>query len=217
MLSMPLLLALFSPSDAVLLSSIMGVAATPQMAWMYRRHSSFRDIAYLVIGCIPGCMLGGIVLKLAPMHVLQLLICAMLFCFVGLQCVRRVAAWKLPEGRAIDILAGVACGFASTSMSMSGVPLSIYVLLRHWEPDRARGNMSLFYVFTVGGAVLTQAGAGLYRLELFKLAAAGIAGTAAGQYLGYLLGRHVDQVLFRRIVIAFLGVAACVLMWRALS
>ncbi len=217
MLSMPLLMALFSPGDAVLLSTIMSVAATPQMAWMYRRHCSFKDIAFLVAGCVPGCLLGGLVIKLAPVQVLQLMICAMLFCFVGLQCVRRAEAWKLPEGRMTDALAGIACGFVSASVAMAGAPLGIYVLLRHWDPDRARGNMSLFYVFTVGGSLLVQAGAGLYRPELFRLAAVGIAGNAVGQYLGYLLGKRVDQALFRRVVTAFLAVAACVLLWRALG
>ncbi len=217
MLSMPLLMMVFSPGDAVLLSTIMSMFATPQMAWMYRRRSSFRDIACLVAGCLPGCLLGGIVLSFAPVRVLQLMICAMLFCFVGLQCLRKAAAWKLPEGLLADVLAGIVCGFVSASVAMSGAPLGIYVLLRHWDPDRARGNMSLFYVFAVGGSLLAQAGAGLYRPELFKLAVAGIAGNAAGQYLGYLLGRRVDQALFRRIVTAFLAVAACVLLWRALN
>ncbi len=76
--------------------------------------------------------------------------------------------------------------------------------------------MSVFYLFTVGASFISQAWAGLYRPDLFQLAAIGIAGNFLGQILGYRLGRHVNRELFRRIVTAFLGVAACVLLWKAL-
>jgi len=217
MLSMPLLIALFGPGDAVLLSTIMSAVAAPQMAWLYRKYSTFRDIFSLVLGCVPGCLIGGVVLKFAPMNVLQLMICAMLLTFVGLQCMRRTETWKLPEAHWVGFLTGAACGFVSSSVAMAGAPLGIYVLLRHWDPDRARGNMSMFYLFTVGGSVLTQAGAGLYTSGLFKLAFFGIMGNAAGQFLGYRLGRRVDQEMFRWIVTVFLAVAAFVLLLRGSS
>ena len=73
----------------------------------------------------------------------------------------------------------------------------------------------MFYVFSVVGAALAQAGAGLYTPALFKLAFAGVVGSVAGQYLGYRLGRRVNQEMFRRIVTAFLALAACILLWRA--
>ena len=214
MLSMPLLMLLFTPGDAVLLSIIMSVFAVPQMAWMYRRYCSFKDILDLIVGSIPGCILGGLVVKFASAQMLQLMICAMLFTFVALQCLRRTP-WALPDRRSIGLFAGGVCGFVSSAVAMSGAPLGIYALLRQWSPDRARGNMSMFYVFSVFGAALTQAGAGLYTPALFKLAVAGVVGSIAGQYLGYTLGRHVNQEMFRRIVTAFLALAACILLWRA--
>ena len=217
MLSMPLLMALMPARDAALLSTIMGIAATPQLSWYYRRSCSLADIRWLIAGCIPGCALGALAIKTAPVQFLQLMICAMLFCFVGLQVRRGRSAWRLPDAWWIGACAGVACGFVSGSVAMAGAPLGVYVLLRGWDPDRARGNMSVFYLFTVGTSFVFQAWAGLYRLDLFELAAVGIAANFLGQMLGFRLGRHVDRELFRRIVTAFLGVAACVLLMKALA
>ena len=216
MLSMPLLMAVFTPVEAVLLSTVMGVFSVPQMAWLYHRYCTYRDVFCLALGCLPGCLLGAFILTVAPMRVLQLMICALLFCFIALQYLRRFASWRLPDSLSAGIVAGAVCGFVSASVAMAGAPLGIYVLLKHWDPDRARGNMSMFYVFTVGGSVLSQAGAGLYKPELLKLAIVGVAGNLLGQFLGYRLGKRVNHQVFRRIITGFLAVAACVLLWRAM-
>ncbi|MBR3881247.1 MAG: sulfite exporter TauE/SafE family protein [Mailhella sp.] len=217
MVAMPLLTAVLSPLEAVLVSCLVGVYATLHMAWAYRKSCCWKDIRDLVVGSVPGCVLGGLVLKIASMQTLQLMVCFMLVCFVTMQMFRRFASYRLPESSVIGMAAGSVCGFVSASVAMVGAPLGIYVLLKGWDPDRARGNMSGFYVFTSAGAAIMQASAGLYTMPLFQIALAGIVGCFAGNVVGVWLGRRVDQVLFKRIVLAFLAFAAVTLFWRAVG
>lgn len=217
MIAMPLLTVVLSPSDAVLVSCLTGLFGTVHLAYSYRKACSWGDIRDLVIGAIPGCILGALILRIASMQVLQLMVCAMLACFVVMQCFHRFATYRLPDSTFIGITAGLVCGFVSGSVAMVGAPLGIYVLMKHWSPDRSRGNMSVFYVFTGLASVASQAFAGLYTATLFQVSLAGFAGCLVGQVMGVHLGRRINQKLFQRIVLAFLALAAVILFLRAME
>ena len=217
MVAMPLMTAVISPGDAVLVSCITGLYGTVHLSISYRKACSWADIRDLVIGAIPGSVLGALTLRVASMQALQLMVCAMLACFIVMQLFRRAATYRLPDSMLIGLGAGFVCGFVSGSVAMVGAPLGIYVLMKHWSPDRARGNMSVFYVFTTVASVLSQAFAGLYSASLLPLALAGVAGCCVGQIIGVRLGRRIDQQLFQRIVLAFLALAAVILFARAMG
>ncbi len=217
MVSMPIMTTVLSPSDAVLVSCLTGLVGTMHLSYAYRKFCSWKDIRELVIGCIPGCFLGVLVLRMASMQILQLMVCAMLVCFLAMQFFRKTASWHLPDSTMTGLIAGVICGFVSGSVAMVGAPLGIYILLKHWSPDRARGNMSIFYAFTGVTSVVSQAVAGLYTAPLFPIALAGVIGCAIGQVAGVKIGRRINQQLFYKIVLVFLSVAAIMLFVRAVG
>lgn len=217
MIAMPMTTAVLSPSDAVLVSCVTGLLGTFHLAYSYRKAYSWNDIRDLVIGSVPGCILGALILRVASMQSLQLMVCAILACFVAMQFVHRIAVYRLPDSVIIALAAGVICGFVSGSVAMVGAPLGIYVLMKHWSPDRARGNMSFFYVFSGIVTVVSQAFAGLYDVTLIQVALAGFSGCIVGQMVGVRLGRRINQLLFQRIVLVFLALAAVILFMRAMG
>lgn len=217
MVAMPLMTAVLSPGDAVLVSCLTGLYGTVHLSYSYRKSCCWREIRDLVVGAVPGCFLGALVLRVASMQTLQLMVCAMLACFIAMQYFHKAASYRLPDSTLIGIAAGFACGFVSGSVAMVGAPLGIYVLMKHWSADRARGNMSVFYVFTSVASVLSQAFAGLYTMTLFQVSLAGVAGCFLGQIAGVRLGRRINQQLFQRIVLGFLALAAVILFARAMG
>ena len=217
MVAMPIMTMVLTPSEAVLISCLTGLFGTMHLSYAYRKFCSWKDIRELVLGGIPGCVLGALVLRVASMQLLQLMVCAMLVCFLSMQFFRKTASWRLTESTITGLIAGVICGFVSGSVAMVGAPLGIYVLLKHWSPDRARGNMSVFYAFTGVASVISQAAAGLYTPPLFPMALAGVIGCAIGQVAGVKIGRRINQQLFYKIVLVFLSVAAIMLFVRAVG
>ena len=217
MLAMPFLNMVLTPLDAVLVSTLIGVYAVIHLSIAYRKSICWRDIRDLVIGVFPGTIAGTMLLKVVSMQTLQLMVCSMLAIFVIIQSIKRFASYKLPESTPIAIFAGFICGAVGGSVAMVGAPLGIYILMKHWDPNRARGNMSGFYLFTSLCALVTQYCAGLYRLELLPPAFAGMVGCALGSYFGVRLGRRLDQKLFTRLVVIFLALAAVMLFWRAMG
>ena len=73
----------------------------------------------------------------APVQVLELMVCAMLVCFIIMRYRSGASAYRLSDSPTIGIGAGIASGFVHSSVALSGAPLGIYALLRQWGPDRA--------------------------------------------------------------------------------
>ena len=217
MIAMPILSMVLSPSDAVLVSCLVAMGASVHLAWSYRHFVIKSDVLPLLIGLLPGSFLGVMVLKVAPVYVLQLMICAMLACFLLMQFFPRLARYSLPSSLPLGVAMGAVCGFVGSSVVMVGAPLSIYVLLNHWDPDRARGNMSLFYLCASTSAVVMQAASGMYSLPLLGLTLAGAVGAMGGQIIGVRLGRHISRKMFHYILLGFLSVITIVLFVRAVS
>ncbi|MCH5276795.1 MAG: sulfite exporter TauE/SafE family protein [Desulfovibrionaceae bacterium] len=217
MVAMPILTTVLPAGEAVLISCLIGVYGCMHLALAYRRDCVWPDIRALGIGIVPGCVIGVLALKLASVRTLELMISAMLAVFVLLRLFRKATTYRLPESTVLGAAAGTVCGFVASSVAMVGAPLGIYALLRHWEPDRARGNMSVIYIFTSLGAVTMQALSGLYTMELLRISLAGIAGCALGQFAGVRLGRNIKEELFNRLILTFLAVAALVLCVRAVG
>lgn len=217
MVTMPILTTVLPPNNAVLISCIISLYGCTHLAIAYRRDCVWTDIRALGIGIVPGCILGVLALKVASVKTLELMISVMLATFVLLRLFRKVAGYRLPDSTPLGIAAGTACGFVAGSVAMVGAPLGIYALLRHWEPNRARGNMSGVYILTSLGAVVMQALSGLYTMEIFRIALVGMAGCALGQFAGVRLGRNITGAIFDRVIIAFLAVAAMLLFGRAVS
>lgn len=217
MIALPILSLGIPASQAVLVSCLVGSVACIQLGWLYRKYVVWSDMKWMWIGCIPGCIFGALTLKVVPVDWLQLMISFMIFCFILVQLFSRKAQWKLGDSVAWNALAGFGGGFANASVSVVGVPVGIFVLLKRWDRDRARSCMSMFFLFSGWVTVASQWTAGLYDFSLVKLAAIGLAGSLIGQRLGFRIGRHLDQKLFVRVVLLFLSCAAVTLFYKGMQ
>lgn len=217
MIALPIMSLGIPASKAVLVSCLVGAVACVQLAWLYREYVVWRDLKWMWLGCLPGCVLGALTLKTVPISLLQLMISIMIFCFVLLQIFSRHTQWKLGDSSFWSLLAGLGGGFANASVSVVGVPVGIFVLLKRWDRDKARATMSMFFLISGWITVASQWSAGLYEPDLLKFAAAGLIGSLIGQRIGFSLGRRLNQKLFVRFVLLFLTCAATVLFYKGIQ
>ena len=69
-----------------------------------------KDTHDFIIECIPGNLLGTLILKIVPVQVLELMVCAMLVCFIIMRYRSGASSYRLPESSAIGIGTGVVSG-----------------------------------------------------------------------------------------------------------
>ncbi len=217
MLALPILSLALSPLDAILTCCIVAAPCCIQLAWLYRKHVYWPDMKWLWASCVPGCILGTLALKAVPACWLQIGISFLICIFLAMQflggkmsCTLKDSVWSL-------LVTGCASGFANSSVSVVGVPMGIYVLLKHWDKDRARGTMSMFFLLCSLITFATQYLYGLYSVRLFTFSAIGTAGCFAGQCLGFIVGKRISQSIFVKFALCFLGCAAAMLFWKGIS
>ena len=216
MLALPILSIVLTAHDAILTCCIVAFPCCIQLAWNYRKSVYWPDMKTLWLSCIPGCIAGTAVLKIAPVNLLQLSISLLIATFVLLECLRTKTRFCLKDSVPALALAGAASGFTGSAVSIVGVPMGIFVLLTRWDMDRARGTMSMFFLLCTLITVLTQWFSGLYSLYLIKLSLIGTLGCALGQDIGYRVGKHICQKTFVLFVLCFLTCAAIVLFSKGL-
>lgn len=214
MLALPILSLGLAPLDAILTCCIVAGPCSAQLGWLYRRHVHWDDMKWLWISCIPGCILGTLTLKVVPASRLQIGIGLMIAVFLAMQAFGARAAWRLPDSRMSLVVTGVTSGFAGSSVSIPGVPIGIFVLLKQWDKDRARGAMGMFFLLCTWITITAQFAAGLYTADLMKISVVGVAGCLIGQELGYRVGKRINQSMFVRFAFCFLACSAIMLVYK---
>lgn len=220
MSAMPLLTMVIPPAEAVFVCCLVGVLDCTQLVYLYRKWCVWSDVRDLIIGMVPGVIVGVLALKIFSVQAFQLMISAMLACFIALQLfrmIRKSSAYQLPNSMIIGVIAGLLCGFVNASVALMGAPLGIYVLLKGWEPNTARGNMSAIFAVTTIFTVVAQAMSGLYTLRIVELSIIGMAGAFCGNLIGVRIGRRVSKSLLTKIILCFLTIFAVSLFMKGIQ
>lgn len=217
MAALPFVFLVLPPEQAVLVCCLVSGVSTSQLAWLYHKKAVLHDLLWIGAGCLPGSMLGVIVLQAVSVRSLQLMIASMLICFILLQLLRSRSTWRLPDSRTSLFLAGMSTGFVGASISMMGVPLGIFILLKKWDKDRSRGTMAITFCVTAWCTIASQGLSGLYTKDMLFLALSGAVASIIGQRIGYRVGKYINQKLFTQLVLTFLTFVALILFYKALA
>ena len=170
MTALPLVLLLLPPEDVIFVTTLGGFGAAVHLVFAYRRAFRWSDMRSLFAGCLPGIAAGALTLKFVPLFALQSLLGFVLLSFLVFQLFRGRIRMRLPQSPLAGAATGFLCGFASASVAIPGAPLGIYVILRGWDTDRSRGNISLFFMVFNTVTCLAHMSAGLYSMsDLVKI------------------------------------------------
>jgi uncharacterized membrane protein YfcA len=211
----PALFAVMDPVEAVTTLLVLGLALNLLVLFEAGRpeHVDWRALAPMLVAAVPGLALGAVALTQLSKELLQVA--------VGVAVIA-AAGWQLRESRAVRVRrlgrgAGLAAGFASgaltTSISVSGPPLVLWLEARGVRPEEFRASLAASFLALnlAGGVVLVAAeGGGVFDAG----AVAPLLGlVAAGYLLGALAFRRLDRERFFALVLALVvatGVASVV-------
>ena len=166
---------------------------------------------FLVCGLV-GVPLGTILLQHVQVRPLKLGVGTLLIVYVSwIFFVRRppvVASWG---GRIADAAAGFVGGVLGGMASLSGPVPVTWVQLRNWSKDEQRGvnqpyNMAILFLALVSAAV-----SGLLDRTWLFWGAVSLPISLVGTRLGLMLYGRVNDLQFRKIVLAMLGLSGVVL------
>lgn len=179
MVALPIVACVLEMSEAVPATCLVAVTLAVYVAWMYRAHSRVAPIIPMLLGCIPGLIIGVCVLRVVPGIWLQGGLGAALIVYVAWQLLHR-AGYGAPRERAGLRRIGVRIGVRQRGDQLQRPPVAIYALYVGWDKDTTRGTLSLYFLGISICTCIVQAAAGLYTPVVVKAALWGMPGALVG-------------------------------------
>jgi uncharacterized protein len=213
----PALFAVLDPYEAVTTMLLLGPPLNLLvLADSGRGSAQWRVLAPMLAAAIPGLALGVVALELLSKSTLQVLVGAAVVCVAGWQMRRRGISGsrrRPPDTVRGAGVAGVLSGVLTTSISVSGPPVVIWLEELGLRPAEFRASLAASFLFMniAGGiAVVIAGGTGSVRLDVL---APLLVLVLVGHALGLLAFRRIPGSAFSLVALALVmcaGVASLV-------
>ncbi len=146
LVAMPLFLLFLDAKTAVPLSILNGLIITTYLSLELRRHLDWAKIFPLLLGCLPGIVVGVYFLKRAENSWIKILLGILLIGYSSFSLRFRPRAIKMPCFS--PYIAGFATGAIGGAFSAGGPPVIIYTMLTGWPKDVIKATLSGLFFFT---------------------------------------------------------------------
>ncbi|MEA2408832.1 MAG: uncharacterized protein QOE69_2951 [Thermoleophilaceae bacterium] len=190
----PVLFAVLEPAEAVTAVLLLGMVLC-SLVLVESRGVATHGLGRLLVPAVPGLGLGLLVITALSKESLQV--------GVGVAVIA-AAAWQLRHRAPIRVPA-VAAGFLSgaltTSISVNGPPLALWLESERVPPEVFRTTLAAaFLILDVAGVALIVSSQGLDTIDLGVLAPL-LAAVVAGYALGAVAFRRLDPDRFSAVVL----------------
>lgn len=173
-------------------------------------ETDWKMVWYSNIARLPGTVLAVWALAILSTNSLQLFIgCAVIFTMV-----LSSLGWTPKVNAPNTIFAGLLSGFLGTSTSIGGPPMAL--LMKSFNPTKARGTLSATFVFGSVVSMITLGIGGQITAYQLKFAAIYLPLAILGLFAASYFNRFVDRKLLNRIVITVSIGASIVLIIQSL-
>ncbi|MFV0421072.1 sulfite exporter TauE/SafE family protein [Oleidesulfovibrio sp.] len=214
MVALPVV-ATFIPMHVVIpLSCILTLVMDISIALMHFRHCRYSALRPMIAGCVPGAFAGLYILQIVSGAMLQGGVGLLLLFYVYWQCTYKVST-KSGESWSKGSLAGFGAGLLGTTISFDGPPVGAYGLYAGWSPRVFLGTLGVFFVARATMTCILQASAGMYTETVLSYAMYGIPATMIGTLLAFPVVRHINQQVFRRVLLFIITLAGMVCLVRS--
>lgn len=203
-------LALFEPAAIPAATTMMAVPLASTMALAERGHVDWPGVGWLMVGRLPGTVVGAAIVAVVAAGTLSVLAGAAVLVAVTLSLVTTTVV----VNRRTTVAAGLASGTMGTATSIGGPPLAL--LYQHHEGPVLRSTLAVTIgmgtVISLGGQAIAGAVHGWQLLLALSL----LPGVAVGLLLGRVVSRRVDERWLRPAVLGFATAAALLAIGRGL-
>ena len=192
LVAIPLLSLVMDVKQAVPLSILNGLVTTTTMAYTLRRQLDWRKILPMLIGSLPGTLLGTLLLKQADTAQISRLL-GLVLVAVSLFNLS-FAPRPVNPSRFWALVSGFFSGVITATVGAGGPPVIIYATLHDWSKDEIRATLTGFFVINGYVTAAFHTASGIitpHTLQLFAL-------TCGCVLLGTMTGSRISTRIPRR-------------------
>jgi uncharacterized membrane protein YfcA len=176
-----------------------------------RAHADFRGIGFALGGRVLGTVLAGFFLARASPLLFDVVFAGLVLTGVALS----MAGVQLGPGRGPAVIAGGLSGLMGTISSIGGPPMAL--LYQRAGAARLRGTLNGFFLVATTLSLVVLALVGRYGKSEILLTLILLPGLVLGFLAGSPLSRFLPDRAIRPMVLSLSGVAALIVLWRAVG
>ena len=210
MAAMPLVTLGMGMHIAVPANSLMVLVVSLNQGWCFRHSADWGRVLPVLIGAVPGALLGSFVLRVLPVQYMRPALGAFLMAYM---------CWGFAQKKGVSTVVrrgwGYVAGFFATTFgaafSFNGPPLAIYTSLSGWGKEASRAGLGVFSAVTSLMMVAGQGLAGMHGTHTLLPMLVGIPGGLAGAYVGVRVSRNMNNAVYQRLLFCFIGLSGALI------
>ncbi len=219
MIAVPILLAILEPNVLVPVSCIISAVICLYLSWIYYRTCLVSILKRLLIGSLPGSVLGVYVLVIIRAEYIEILAGLALLYFVYLQ-YKHDRTGDVVEREEVPVksyFVGFCTGALNSAISFGGPLVAAYALHLGWAQAQFMGTVSVFGLLISIVVCIFQAIAGLFTAEVLTLGATGAVACILGAASATPVVKYIPLKVFKLILLILLMCSAIMCIERGIE
>jgi uncharacterized protein len=194
----------------LLVMDLLGIAA-------YRKDFDKALLKFLLPCGLLGIVIGALLFKLLQPHIVAGIVGAFTLLFLAQRLVFPPKADAGPPPRWLGVLLTVTSGFTSFISHAGGPPINAYAIPLKLSPVVFTATMAYFFFIINLAKWIPYAWLGLLDMRNFATSLALIPFAPLGVWVGVRIARHIQPILFYRLVYLGMFLTGTKLVWDALK
>ncbi len=214
LIGLPLLVFLMDIKIAVPLVTLLGVFSTTILLFQLWNHLDWKEVYPLIMGFIPGILIGVFVLKTLDRSLLQVLLGIILVSFSIYSLFFK--SFKLKPLKGGAYVFGFLGGCLRGSIGAGGPAIIIYTSMQPWNKDKIKVTMQGFFMVTVPMTIIVQAANGLITMTVLKYFLITLPVLTLGTFVGSYLYGLVKDESYKKMIFILLAILGSMTIYKAL-
>ncbi|MBM9537522.1 TSUP family transporter [Desulfobulbus alkaliphilus] len=204
LLAIPLLCLVMDVKSAVSLCILSTLIISTTMAYDLRRLLDHRKILPLLLGSLPGVVVGTMLLRMVDQGLIKNLLGILL---VGVSCLNLLFSPRALNPSLIwGYLAGFLSGVINALLAAGGPPAIIYTTLHDWKKDEIKATLTGFFMLVGYYTAGVHTFSGLIDTRILSYFAVTLPFVFAGTIIGSRISERINRRLYVQVVYGVLMV-----------
>lgn len=213
LLAITALSLIYTPAQIVPSIFMMELVASLNLLPSVWKDVHWRSLLPLSLGCFVATPIGVWALANVPAPPMQLALS--IFVLIATALLAKNFALKTMPGTVASTAVGAASGLANGAFGIGGPPVVLFYFASPAGNFAGRASIIVFFIFTDSIGLINQSVQGLVTWETAQRALIFLPLMLFGVWIGARSFKSVDQVLFRKIVLAVLALLATLIAVKA--
>ena len=213
LLSIPLLAIFLDIKTVIPLAALAAVTMTGVILIQLRRQFDWKRIYPLLLGAIPGIVVGVLFLKRLNKEGIHWVLGVVLIAYSLYGLLAKPAAKEIHRGWAYPF--GFLAGCFGGALSAAGPPVIVYTSLQAWSKDQIKVTLQGFFLISGLLIIFCHAASGITTASVLLFYGIALPVLVVGTYLGSLLYGVMREAAYRKTILIFLGLLGILMIYRA--